>query len=102
MTHLSPELVAAYLDDALPSETKRQAELHLASCGECREELAAVRRLQRSHRRRWFPVLVSVAAAAVVLVMAVPGKAPSPSNTRALRDDESPLETISPAASAEL
>jgi anti-sigma factor RsiW len=100
MTHLSPESVAAYLDDDLPSETKRQAELHLASCGECREELAAVRRLQRSHRRRWFPVLGALAAAAVVLVMAVPGNAPSPSNTRALRNTESPLETISPASSA--
>lgn len=102
MTHLSPELVAAYLDDDLPSETKRQVELHLASCGECREELAAVRRLERRHRRRWFPVLVSVAAAAAVLVMAVPRKAPSPSNTRTLRDAESSFETISPAASAEI
>jgi len=38
----------------------------------------------------------------VVLVVAVPGKVPAPSNTRTLRDAESPLEIISPASSAEI
>jgi anti-sigma factor RsiW len=100
MTHLSPESLAGYLDDDLPSEAKGQIELHLASCAECREELAGVRRLQRGHRRRWFPVLVPVAAAAVLLLIALPRQATTPSNIRAIPNAEPPLEIISPAPSA--
>jgi anti-sigma factor RsiW len=101
MTHLSPEVLSGYLDAGLSAEERRQAELHLASCGECREELAEVRQIQRRHRRRWMPALVGVAAAAAVLLtVALPSREPTPSEVRAGSKPELPLAVVSPPSSA--
>jgi anti-sigma factor RsiW len=80
MTHLSPEALAGYLDDDLSEAERSDAELHLATCGTCREELAEVRRLQpRRGGRRWVIAAVpAAAAAAVVLVLLRPSAPPSP------------------------
>jgi len=104
MTHLSAEALAGYLDDDLPRGERREAELHLASCTECRQELAEVRELQRAHPRRgWWPVLVSAAvAAAVLLVVALPRHTRTPSDIRTNPDAEQRLGAVSPAPSAEV
>ena len=103
MTHLSPEVLSGYLDAGLSGEERRQAELHLAACSECREELAEVRQLQHRHRRRWAWVLVPVAAAAAVLLaVALPRRAPAPSEIRSGFNPEQPLGVVSPRPSAEV
>ena len=103
MTHLSPEELAGYLDADLPGEEQRQVELHLASCTECREELADVRRLQVRRRRRWSLALIPAAAAAAALVaITLPRHARVPSDVRAGPDAELPLAIVSPTPSAEV
>jgi len=105
MTHLSPEALAGYLDDDLPGEERPQAELHLASCAECREELAEVRRLQLRRGRQRVLILAPAAAAAAVAALAImlPRQATSPSEIRAGPPDaEAPLGIISPVPSAEI
>lgn len=102
MMHLSPEALAGYLDDDLPGEELRQAQLHLASCAECRDELAEVRRLQLGRRRQWVKVLVPAAAAAVLLAIALPRQAETPSDIRAGPTAESPLAIVSPVPSDEI
>jgi predicted anti-sigma-YlaC factor YlaD len=100
--HLTPESLAGYLDNNLPTETKREVELHLVSCTECREELTEVRRLQRDHRRPWGLVLVpAAAAAAVLLAIGLPRQAPAPSDTRTGSKAEAPLGIVSPVPTAE-
>lgn len=44
-SHPGPELLA-YLDGELPPEKARRVEAHLATCAACRDELAALRRMQ--------------------------------------------------------
>jgi anti-sigma factor RsiW len=99
VTHLSPEAMAGYLDDDLTREEWRQAELHLVSCPECRQEWAEVRRLQRDQRRRrWVPLLVpAVAAAALLLILALPRHTPTPSDTRSGPHAEPQLGVVAPA-----
>ena len=100
MNHLTPEVLAGYLDDALPAEEKRQTELHLASCGECRTELADVRRLQARGFRLSRPVLVSLAtAAAILLVVAIPRETPAPSTVRSGSGTNPVLEIVAPLPS---
>lgn len=41
--HLSPEAVAAYVDNELSTAAYRRAQQHLAQCPECRDEVAAQR-----------------------------------------------------------
>lgn len=66
--HLSPDLVAAYLDRALDQGERERVEMHLADCQACRAETVAVSRLlrvnPRSQRAGW---LVAAAAAALLL-----------------------------------
>ena len=103
--HLSTEALAGYLDDDLPSAERRQAELHLASCPECRRELSGVRRLQHSYDRgRWIRVLtpVAVAAAGVLLVLALPRNASRQSALRSGSTTEPHLAVVSPAPAAEI
>ena len=100
MNHLTPEMLAGYLDHALPAEERRQAELHLASCGECRTELAAAHRLQRRGFRLLRPALVALAAAAaLLLVVAIPRDTPAPSALRSGPRTDPLLEIVSPLPS---
>ncbi len=100
MTHLSPEILSGYLDAHLSSEERRQAELHLAACDQCRAELAEVRQLQRRHGRRWLlPLAPVAAAAAVLLAIVLPRRAPTPSELRVGAGAEPPLGVVSPLPS---
>jgi anti-sigma factor RsiW len=69
--HLDAATLARYIDGAADAKDRAGAESHLAECAECREEMAAVRRiLQSSARRRWVPgVSMAMAAAAVMLIV---------------------------------
>jgi anti-sigma factor RsiW len=47
MSHLTPDQLSAYVDQALDEAEREAAEQHLATCMECLHELADVARLQR-------------------------------------------------------
>lgn len=96
MTHLPPESLAGYLDEDLPAEEQSEVERHLASCAECREELAEVRRLEDGRRRPWRLAFLPVAAAAALLAIMLPGPGAPPSDTRAGPAGDSGLEIASP------
>jgi anti-sigma factor RsiW len=98
MTHLSPEALAGYLDDDLSGMERGDAELHLATCAACRDELADVRRLQRRRgRRRWIVAAVPAAAAAALAGVFFRTSAPV-SPVRAGPAAEAPLGVVSPAS----
>jgi Putative zinc-finger len=97
--HLEPNEIAAYVDGAMPAPARPRAELHLASCDDCRAEVADVvemaETLRRKRRRRltWIPA--AAAAAAILLLVSYTARNP----TSELR--EGPLTaTIAPRALA--
>ena len=101
--HLSPESLSGFLDDDLSADERTGVEIHLASCAECRAELADVRSLLLPRKRSWLPFLVpAAAAAAVLLVLLLPRDAQVPSGTRAGPPAEMPLAVVSPAPGAEV
>jgi hypothetical protein len=70
--------IAEYLDRRLSMPERQQADMHLAGCPECRDELAEVYEFQRRARR---PRLLAVgglaaAAAAIILFMVRPVAGP--------------------------
>lgn len=70
--HLSAGDVAAFLDRRLTTDERHGIEEHLAHCGQCRAELAAVRRLVKSGpvpERRL--MRTGLAAAAVIAFLAL-------------------------------
>lgn len=94
-THLSPELVAAYLDRALSASDQDAVEAHLADCAECREELAAVAPLTaRSGARRWLPVAVPVAAAAALVIAFLPSQPDGGVSVPALRSGDEGVRQV--------
>jgi hypothetical protein len=72
--HLEPGEIAAYVDEATPAATRTRVESHLASCDDCRAEVAEISQLSlavrqaRRRRRVWIPA--AAAAAAVILLVA--------------------------------
>jgi hypothetical protein len=94
--HLSASTIAALIDHALPSDARRQAELHLSGCDQCREELASCARLTSSlpasnARRTSWPWLV--AAAVVVIAIGI--------RARPSLREQSPAQERAPANSAD-
>jgi len=95
--HLKDDVLAAYLDGALPTAERRGAEDHLAECATCRDELVDISKLvaDRARVRRWPRLAASVAAvAAAVIAFAVIGPwhaAPGPSTAPGDRMRESTL-----------
>lgn len=93
--HLRDDVLAAYLDGALPAAERRVAEDHLAECATCRDELVLMSKLiaDRAPRRRWPRLAASVGAvAAAVIAFAVIGPwrtAPGPGAARDGRMRES-------------
>jgi hypothetical protein len=74
--HLRPDEVAAYADEGLPADVRAQLQAHMATCAECRAEVAdvitiagPVRQIQRANRPVW---IAAAAAAAVVLLLVWP------------------------------
>ena len=95
--HLKDDVLAAYLDRALPAGERRVAEDHLAECAACRDELVSLSKLvvDRARVRQWPRLGVSVAAVAAAVIafaMIGPWRAASrPSTAPADRMRESPL-----------
>jgi hypothetical protein len=70
--HLTAEDVAAFLDRRLTATERHGIEDHLAHCGRCRAELAAVRRLVKSGPvPRQLTLRTGLAAAAVIAFLAL-------------------------------
>ena len=75
--HLRPDEVAAYADERLPADVRAKMQAHMATCAECRAEVAdvltivrPVRQKQRVRRHVW--ITAAAAAAAVVLLLVWP------------------------------
>lgn len=80
--HLEPNDVARYVDGAMDPETRAVVNAHLASCDDCRAEVAEVSamaaRIQTRRRRRSLLIPAGAVAAATILVLVLPrGRAPS-------------------------
>jgi hypothetical protein len=76
--HLSPELIAAYLARETSEEETEEAQRHLLTCADCRRDTAAAVELSRDRSpRRWIPIAIPAAAAAIALLMLVPGHGPT-------------------------
>jgi len=74
--HLEDDVLAAYVDGALPAAERRNAEEHLAECATCRDELVGISKLVagRAPVRRWPRLAASLAAvAAAAIAFAVVG-----------------------------
>jgi len=92
--HLTEDQLVAFLGHQLEAEERREVELHLARCTECRDEFVAVTEvLQPGHKDRRIPwrVLAPVAAAAAAVILMVAG----PWNL--VSRDDSPLHRDTPA-----
>lgn len=95
-THLAPAEVVGFVDRTADADARRRIMLHLASCGECRAEVAEVSILVRStgQRHRQPGWLAGVAAAALVAMLVWPRDAGEPP----LEHREAPVTTtIAPA-----
>lgn len=100
---LSPELLAGYLDGGLPDEERVRVEMHLASCHECRSELADIRRLQRRQPgQRMLLLFPAAVAAALLIAIALPRQRVTPSAIRSAAPAETRLAVVSPAPDAEI
>ena len=100
--HLKDDVLAAYLDGALPAAERRVAEDHLAECVTCRDELVDISKLvaDRARVRRWPRLAASVAAvAAAAIAFAVVGPWRSAPGPRAARDDPMRESTLVDGAS---
>ena len=81
--HLGPSEIAAFVDTAMATAERAGVEAHLASCDECRAEVAQITELSltfrqaRRRRRVWIPAAV---AAAAVLALIVPYAARVPTS----------------------
>jgi hypothetical protein len=84
--HLRDDVLAAYLDGALPAAERRVAEDHLAECATCRDELVVMSKLVAGQTpvRRW-PWLAAavgaVAAAAIAFAVIGPWRSTPGSST---------------------
>ena len=100
MSHLAPELIAAFLDRTLSPAVQREVEAHLAECRDCRVEVLEVQRIAGSvpGRRRWAAVpLLAAAAAAVVLVVTQVGDGSSPRHREPAVQSSVAPTTLEPA-----
>jgi putative zinc finger protein len=105
---LEPDLLAAWVDGTLDADASRAVIAHLADCAECRTLAASlagaladptvsreVAKLE-GRRPRWvYPISISAAAAAAVLLVLLPGR---PSNR--LPDHRAPTITAGAAPTA--
>lgn len=70
--HLDPAQIATFVDRAVEGDDRARIESHLASCAECRAEVADTADIVReARRRRHRPAWVAAVAAAAVVAMVV-------------------------------
>lgn len=80
--HLTPELIAAYLAQEASEEEHRAVQRHLLACGDCRRDVAQASELTQDRKpRHWIAVAIPAVAAAVALLVLVPGQGTSPDET---------------------
>ncbi|HEX5819720.1 MAG TPA: zf-HC2 domain-containing protein [Gemmatimonadales bacterium] len=100
MSHLAPELIAAFLDRTLSPDVRRQVEVHLVECEDCRLEVLEVQRIAGSvpGPRRWaaVPLLAAAAAALVLVVTQVGPPSTSPHREPTVQTSVAPA-TLTPA-----
>jgi hypothetical protein len=97
--HLTEDQLVAFLGHQLRAEERRDVELHLARCTECRDELVAVTEIlqpDRKGRRIPWRILapVAAAAAAVTLVVAGPWNLVGPDDSPQHRDAPAQASTV--------
>jgi hypothetical protein len=75
--HLDAGIVAAYIDGTMDAAYLGEVEAHLAECEPCRREVVEVTRMMRGRRpwKRWAVWGTVAAAAAVLVLIAQPGRA---------------------------
>ena len=110
--HLKDDVLAAYLDRALPAAERRDADDHLADCATCRDELVAMSKLVagRAPVRQWPRLagyVAAVAAAAIAFAViarwrAAPGPSSDPGarmrdSTQADGASRRAVEVVAPA-----
>jgi anti-sigma factor RsiW len=108
--HLSVATIASYVDGTLDPGARAEADLHLATCADCRAELSGVAQLiidlpKARRNRSWYAAAGMLAAAGVVgLLLSSPARAPERTDTplmeRATRPVATTLEIVEPAAAA--
>jgi len=99
--HLQEDEVVAYVDGVLVGDERARVQEHLATCAECRAEIADVSRIvralpsaRRAGRHIWIPA-ATAAAAAVVLLLAWPP--PSHDPVRPEHREEAVTTTVAPS-----
>ncbi len=106
LRHLSTEEKVAWIDRTLEPLDRERLSGHVADCDECRRELAEVQRMVtrlRPSKRPW--VLTLLAAAAVLVVFFAPGRSPGPlgdrmRNTVGLGEGVATIDVVSPSSGA--
>jgi len=97
--HLSEDQLVAFLGHELEAGERQAAELHLARCTECRDELVAVTEiLQPGRKDRRIPWRIlgpaAAAAAAVILVVGGPWNLDSPDEVPQHRDTPAQISAV--------
>lgn len=96
--HLHPHLIAGFADGSLEASEHAAAAEHLAGCRACRDELAEVHRILRTHRphrRPWLVPAAGAAAAAVIILLVWPGMR-EPSGDQHLTREPALTTTLAP------
>ena len=99
--HLSNDELAAMVDGKLPPARRAYVSAHLAVCRECRSELTLVTNIVETapHRpavpRRWAPLSLGLAAAAILLFVSLPVLRKHPAAIPDVRSSVSSVTAIS-------
>jgi len=106
--HLTPELIAAYLEQQVSADERQAVQQHLLTCKACRLDLAEASELGAVRRRgRWLAVGLPAAAAAVLAVVLLgPATRDATDDTPLLRGEQAEgtvrFEAVSPINGAEV
>jgi len=97
--HLSENQLVAFLGHELTGAARRNVELHLAHCAECRDEIVSVgeilRPSRKDHRTSWRVLApTAAAAAAITLLVAGPLSRGGPEDVTQHRDLTGEVSTI--------
>lgn len=109
--HLSNDELAAMVDGKLPPARRAHVSAHLAVCHECRSELTLVTNIVETGprrpavARRWAPLSLGLAAAAILFFVSLPvvrnGPAPT-ADVRSAVSSATAISVIAPSANSSL
>lgn len=106
-SHLTELEIAAYLDRGVSQAERHRMESHLAGCAECRDSVSSAEELISGSRtpRRWLIGGSMLAAAAAILVVAMPAiRSANSTGDRPIVRDIDPLPPVTayePASTAD-